>query len=275
MKNPRISIILPTYNGARFLPRAIASVQAQDFADWELLVVDDGSTDTTLTVAEAHAAADPRIRVLPNGTNQGIQKSLNKGLREARGEYVARIDDDDTWVSPSKLSRQVAFLGVHPTCVLIGTGIVVSDEDGNETMRYFSPVTDVEIRARMLFKNCFVHSSIMMRRDVAIRLGGYEEGLAVRHVEDYALWLTMGTAGTMHNLRSYDTGFTARAGGLSGTNKRAQLRRALSLITRYRCAYPGYYVAYGMVMVKICAYSLFMMLPARIQNILFARYKSW
>ncbi len=275
MKTPRISIILPSYNGARFLPRAIASVLAQDYSDWELLIVDDGSTDGTCAVAEAYAATDLRIRVLLNGTNQGIQKSLNRGLREARGEYVARIDDDDTWLSPSKLSRQAVFLGAHPDHILIGTGTVVFNEEARETMRYLAPVTDAAIRLRMLFKNCFTHSGVMFRKDAAISAGGYNEDRAVLHVEDYALWLKLGVAGKLHNLPSYDTGFTAREGSLSAVNKRTQLKKTLDLIAQYRSVYPGYRMARGTVRAKIFLLTLFGALPPALRGFIFARYKAW
>ncbi len=275
MKTPRVSVILPSYNGSRFLSRAVMSVQAQDFTDWELIIVDDGSIDATLEIAQECARADTRIRVVSHEKNQGIQKSLNRGLREARGEYIARIDDDDLWLSPLKLSRQVAFFDTHPDYVLLGTGIVVFNEDAREIMRYLAPASDAAIRSRMLLKNCFVHSSVMFRKDIAVRCGGYSEDTAILHVEDYNLWLKLGTVGKMHNLPSYDTGFTARQGGLSATNKRAQLYRTLDLIAKYRQEYPYYHTARMAVWIKIFVYAFFGMLPSAAQRCIFTYYKRW
>ena len=92
---PKISILLPVYNGARFLKGAVGSVLRQNFNDWELLILDDGSSDKTPAIAREYVAADKRIRYEPNPKNIGIQKTLNRGLALAHGEYIARIDDDD------------------------------------------------------------------------------------------------------------------------------------------------------------------------------------
>lgn len=116
MGSPRVSIICATYNGARFLDEAIASVLRQDFDDYELLLVDDGSTDDSPAIARSHAAADPaRIRYLehPGHVNRGASASRNLGLRAARGEFIAFIDSDDAW-RPAKLRQQAEIMASDP-----------------------------------------------------------------------------------------------------------------------------------------------------------------
>lgn len=225
-----VSIILPTYNGATRIAKAIESVIAQTYTDWELLIIDDGSTDDT----QAVLPADSRIRYVRNETNLGIQKSLNRGLEEAKGTYIARIDDDDMWSDPDKLASQVAFLEAHPDHVLVGTGVIIVDEEGNELQRYVLPGHDQHIRNKILRKNCFVHSSVMFR-NIGIR---YSEDETVRHAEDYELWLRLGQNGKLANLVSYSVRFTVRKNSLTGRNRVVQARRILTLAWKYKSHYP-------------------------------------
>ena len=110
MKTPLISIILPVYNGENRLKEEIESVISQSYMDWELLVIDDGSTDNIKDIIDNFVKNDSRIRYIRSETNLGIQKTLNKGLKEARGKYIARIDDDDIWIDKDKLKVQLEFL---------------------------------------------------------------------------------------------------------------------------------------------------------------------
>ncbi|MCE8519053.1 glycosyltransferase family 2 protein [Ruegeria pomeroyi] len=110
--SPRVSVITPAYNAAAVLPRAVASVQAQSLRDWEMLVVDDGSTDDTLAIARALAAGDPRITVMAQARNGGPATARNRALAAARGRFIAFLDADDAWL-PEKLERQLAFMTEH------------------------------------------------------------------------------------------------------------------------------------------------------------------
>ena len=177
---PRVSVLLPVYNGARYLAGALRSVVAQSFPDWELLVVDDGSTDDSRAVA--HSWDDPRIRVLANGENLGVARSLNRGIREARGDFIARMDADDECF-PERLREQVRFLERHRSVCLLGTN-AVSAETGKATFRV--PANHASIRCNLLFNCSFLHPSVMWRRDVFQRYElWYEESPTA---EDYDLW---------------------------------------------------------------------------------------
>ena len=258
-----ISIILPTYNGASRIRRAIESVIAQSYTDWELLVIDDGSTDATGEVVEAFVLRDARIRYTKNEHNLGIQKTLNRGLHIAQGGYIARIDDDDIWSDAGKLQKQVEFLSSHPDHVLVGTGVIVVDEAGSEMLRYRLPQTDSAIRAKILSKNCFVHSSVLFVKRAALQFGGYSQSSTTLHIEDYDLWLKLGVIGKFANISEYAVTFTLREGGLSSQHKKEQFEKNRALIEKYRRMYPGYTTARFWSWVRVHIYGFLMRRPLR------------
>ena len=254
VNSPRVSIVMPTYNRLALLSRAIESICMQTYTDWELVVTDDASTDDTWRVLEEWAAKDSRIKPIRNATNQypDISKILNDGLARAQGEYVARLDDDDWWIDPAKLVRQVAYLDAHPECVIVGTGVVVEDGAGNERYRYLKPETDVAIRESALSSNPFTHSTVVYRKDVARACGGYEQ----LYAEDWELWLEMGRQGKMYNIPEYLTGYLMAGQNKSWTFQRTQAKTVLVILARFKADYPHYFraviinrmaVAYGML----------------------------
>lgn len=127
MSAPTVSVILPVFNGGEELRLAVASIHAQSFADWELILLDDGSKDGALE--RLGVSADPRLRIVRDGQNRGLSARLNQGVALARGRYIARMDHDDI-AHPDRLSRQVEFLDGAPDVDLCGTRCVAMDEDG-------------------------------------------------------------------------------------------------------------------------------------------------
>lgn len=228
-----ISIIFPTYNSAHTIARAVRSVLAQSYTNWELLVIDDGSTDTTESVVREFV--DPRIMYIKQEQNLGLQKTLNHGLALAKGEYIARIDADDLWNNPKKLETQVLFLKSHPDYVLVGTGIITMDTDGVELTRTLLPETNEAIRARMLSKNCFAHASVLFRKEV----GEYSEEGVVQHAEDYELWMRAGLLGKMANIPQYMTTLTVAPSTITARNRATQARRILGIAYKYKTKYPN------------------------------------
>lgn len=258
---PRVSILLPTYNGARFIARAVENAKKQTFRDFELLVIDDGSTDATPEIIKKLSQRDVRIRYIRNEKNLGIQRALNRGLREALGEYIARLDDDDVWLDEEKLKSQVEFLDSHPDYVLLGTGAIVVDEAGQELFRFLGPETDERIRNAILRKNCFTHSTVMFRRGVVMALGGYAEDERSRHVEDYDLWLRLGAQGLLANLPRFAIQSTLRLKNVSWQNKLAQLRKDIELVKRYRHAYPRSRSSLAFALIRYALYRAFPFFP--------------
>lgn len=269
-----ISILLPTYNGAKRISKAIESVQAQSYVDWELLVIDDGSKDNTKEVVEDFVKDDSRIKYIKNQENLNIQKSLNKGLREAKGEYIARIDDDDIWIDKDKLKKQIEFLKEDSEYVLVGTGTIVVDENEKELFRYFGPQADSEIRNKILSKNCFTHSSVMFRKSSVEKFGGYSEGESVKHLEDYDLWLKLGTIGKLKNLDIYGVRFSVRSDSISSVNKIEQFQKNIVLSKLYKNKYPNYIKATIFNYVRLFLYKIFKLLPiGGLKNKIIAIYK--
>lgn len=259
-----VSIIIPTYNGAHRIESAIRSVINQSYKNWELLIIDDGSKDNTREIVSLFAGTDKRIRYIKNENNLGIQKTLNKGLHEAQGEYIARIDDDDIWNDIDKLEQQVNFLNEATGRVLVGTGVIIVDEEGKEMIRYLLPTSDTSIRAKLLGKNCFVHSSVMFRKDIALSVGGYDETISTRHIEDYDLWLKLGTLGSLGNIPSYAVTFTLRDQGLSSRNKLWQAVKALALAKKYKKNYPNFFSSYVRSLIRIVVYGVILQFPIKL-----------
>jgi glycosyltransferase involved in cell wall biosynthesis len=173
------------------------SMMRQTFASFELIIVDDGSTDRTAAIAEEFASRDNRVRVLRR-PHEGLPATLNAGIAAARGEYVARMDSDDISV-PDRLQKQVAYLDAHPGCVAVGTWIEVVDEAGRHIGLKTFVTTHDEISAALLRGvSAIAHPTVVARRDVLRGAGGYD---ARRYPsEDFDLWFRLGERGELANL---------------------------------------------------------------------------
>jgi glycosyltransferase involved in cell wall biosynthesis len=180
---PAVSVLMAVHNGERHLRPAVESVLAQTFVDFELVVVDDGSKDSTRAILGSYE--DPRIRIFANDENVGLTRSLNRGLGEARGGYVARQDADDI-SAPERLALQVAYLDRHPEIALLASAYRRIDDAGRHSGDRPVPLGATAIRWRLLFLNAFAHSSVMVRRAVVVALGSYDE--TIDYGEDYDLW---------------------------------------------------------------------------------------
>ena len=177
---------MPAYNAGKYIAESIQSVIDQTYSDWELLIVNDGSTDDTARVVRRFD--DPRIRLIENHTNLGLIKTLNRGLDEAAGEWVARLDSDDI-AMPKRLELQMAFLRENPHYVMVGGRSNIIDEGSNLKKSgedEFIICDSDALRWAHLFYNPFRHSAVTFRRDVVEALGGYPED--AKNLEDFALW---------------------------------------------------------------------------------------
>ena len=250
-----------------------SSVVAQEFAEWELVVIDDASKDESDMIGRKAADSDSRIRYVRNKENLGLQRTLNLGLGLCAGEFIARIDHDDEWCDVRKLSAQLRFFDAHLDHVLVGTGAIVTDQGGIEMVRYLLPGSDEEIRKRMLFKNCFVHSSVLFKRDLTIELGGYSEDSEVRHIEDYDLWLRLGKEGKMANLPTCAVRLHSLEDGISASNRLDQARKFLKLSRKHLHEYPNGGWAKIVGWLRMLAYELFGFMPASWKRIMFRFYK--
>jgi len=194
---PRVSVLLPVWNGESFLKAAIESILQQTLSAFELIVIDDGSTDASAAIAEEFARDDDRVRVLRRA-HEGLSAALNAGIAEARGEYVARMDADDISV-PHRLHDQVAYLDAHPACVAAGAWIEVIDETGQLLGRKTFVETHEEISAA-LYRGIspIAHPTIIIRRDALQASGGYDARCYPS--EDLDLWFRLAERGELANI---------------------------------------------------------------------------
>ena len=181
--DPRVSVVMSVYNGARYLREAIDSILAQTFTDHEFIIVDDGSTDSTWEILTGYD--DPRIRLVRNKDNIGLVRSLNRGLELARGEYVARMDADDA-SHPTRFEKQIEYLEAHPDIGVLGTQMQQIDETGRSLAPFQPPLSHGMIAWKTLFECSIAHATVMMRRALLAEVGGYDPSFT--HMEDAELW---------------------------------------------------------------------------------------
>ncbi|GAA4338315.1 glycosyltransferase family 2 protein [Flaviaesturariibacter amylovorans] len=192
---PKITVLMPAYNVARYIADAVRSVLAQTFTDFELLVIDDGSTDNTASVVRTFA--DPRIRLVRQA-NSGVAGALNTGLELARAPLVARFDADDICY-PQRLAVQYAALQEDPSLVVLGSAADYIDAERRFVFAATPPaLTDAAIRAQYQQACPFIHSSVLYRKADVIAAGGYD--LRAHSFEDHLLWGRLLQAGTARNL---------------------------------------------------------------------------
>lgn len=194
---PAVSVLMPAYNAERWIDGCLDSVLSQGFRRFELVVVDDASRDGTAVRLAAWASRDPRVRVVRNEANQGVARSLNRGLSECRGELVLRMDADDL-MREGRIEKQVAFLASNPGVHVLGGWARVIDSAGGFRELRRMPVEHRDI-VELIWANPIIHPSVAYRRDAILALGGYDE--RARQREDYDLWFRCAAAGLgFHNL---------------------------------------------------------------------------
>ncbi len=222
-KMPRVSVVMTVHNGEHYLRAAIDSILAQTFSDFELIVVDDGSTDSTPRILDEYR--DPRLLRLHNGRKLGSAAGANRGLALARGDFIARMDADD-YAYPQRLAKQVAFLAQHPGVGLLGTWYEHMDTEGIVREQVTRPITDTGIRWFLLFHCAFCHSAVMMRRDLLLRTGQrYNE--ALRSGIDFDLWVRLQGATRMAMLPEFLVRYRLHGQSITFTRLDEQVRHAL------------------------------------------------
>lgn len=235
---PLVSILMVTYNRAAYIRHAITSVLAQSYETWELIIVDDGSTDETGAIVATYN--DARIRYVAHAQNKGVHAARLRSMEESRGKYIAILDSDDLWSDNDKLRTQVAFLETHPEHALVGTFINTIDAHGARIAQNKYCIDDPSIRASILFRNQFAHSSVLMRASTVHEVGGYRKVLLG---EDLDLFLRLGIRAKFSNIPAYMTSYRIHDDGLSRDGAR-MARAVLGFVWKYRAHYPHFLKAY-------------------------------
>jgi glycosyltransferase involved in cell wall biosynthesis len=224
MPAPLVTVLLPVYNGAETIEDAVTSVLRQTMPDFELLIVDDGSTDDTHRLLMG--IDDPRLRVITHDRNLGIVASLNEGLEAARAPLVARLDADDRCV-PDRLALQCQRLLASPEIGVLAGGRRKIDPRGKPLGDGFPPTTHAAIALRLLFGNCLAHPTVMFRRELVMAAGGYRQ--AAYPAEDYDLWLRLARQTLLEAVPQLLIEYRVTASGISASEFAEQRSRTLEL----------------------------------------------
>lgn len=233
---PKVSVIMPVYNGARFIGPALESALAQDFPDFEVVVVNDGSTDGSADIARAFQQRDARVRVFdqPNG---GFCAARNAAIAQARGTYLALLDSDDLWLPPH-LRRAVAALDEDPSVVLVHANVRFVDQDGHVISEFLDNRAWPQwahdpFQAILLRYEHVACPTTVFRTDLFRELGGFDLRYNYLGCEDRDAWLRMSRHGTIRHLAYHGADYRMHMGGVSRNHERMNRARRL-LVERMR-----------------------------------------
>ena len=192
--NPLVSIVIPVYNGERYIKESIDSCLNQTYRNIEIIVVDDKSVDSTLEILKGYG---DRITVLPIEKQNGLGNVINVGIKKSKGKYIARMDADDI-MYPTRIEKQIEYLESNPKCVAIGGQIDIIDESSNITGHREYAVEDRDIKKNRFLFQPFAHPAVTLRKDILEDIGLYPENMW--KVEDVKFFLILSTKGEFHNL---------------------------------------------------------------------------
>lgn len=193
-KNPKVTVLMSVYNGESYLNEAVDSILTQTFTDFEFLIIDDASTDSTPEILRSYV--DPRIRIIINEKNQGLTKSLNKGLEIAVGEYIVRMDADDISL-PERLEVQVKFMENNPEIYVCGSWIEIIGCNSGEIWEY--PTDSNEIKCKHLFECSIAHPSVIFKKDLPDQ-NHLRYDPTFKRSQDYDLWVRISTSYLLANI---------------------------------------------------------------------------
>ena len=201
MKNttkPLVSVVMPAYNAEKYISEAIESILGQTFENFELIIIDDGSTDDTLRIINKYSQADERIAVLKNDRNLGVSRTTNKGIEVARGKYIAIMNADDVSL-PERLEKEFRFLEENPEVGIVGGTMLVVSAGGRVLgdRRYY--IRDEEIRKHIFRFSPFSHPTVMIRKAVLEKSGLYDP--YYKSAGDYELYFRIGMHAKFANLK--------------------------------------------------------------------------
>lgn len=225
---PAVSILMGVYNADRYLGEVIVSLLGQTWQDFEMIIVDDGSTDRSPEILAEYAKRDSRIRILTQ-QNQGVGRAVNRALELARGKYIARADADD-YSYPQRLEKQVAFMESHPDVVALGTGVMLVDPIGIPICPHLAATGHEAIEAELLRGNgsAVCQPSVMLRRDALVQVGGYDTRWRV--TEDLDLFLRLAEVGKLANMTEQLVNWRQHLGSTNHTRREQQLKESLALL---------------------------------------------
>ena len=194
---PLVTVVIPVYNGALYLEEAVASVLKSTYKHLEILLINDGSKDTSKQLCRRLEKKHAHVRFRSFDTNRGLGRVLNYALRYARGEYICRINQDDT-MSPDRIEKQVRYMQAHPDVTLLGSWLSVHDENGETRINKFLE-HDEDIKKTWLTLSPVWDAAVMFPRKTAVKVGGYDQ--AYWPADDLHMWYRLGRAGKIANIQ--------------------------------------------------------------------------
>ena len=216
-----VSVVTPVYNTANYLAEAIESILVQTFADFEFILIDDGSTDGSGSILARHAARDGRVRVVRR-ENRGIVATRNEAMAMATGELIAVLDSDDIAL-PDRLAIQVGYLRAHPECVAVGGSALVIDASGDPICTWNFPCSHEELdRSNLVNDQKMLHSSLVMRREAVLSVGGYRP--EAETAEELDLLLRLAERGRLANVPDVVVKYRRHGSSVSHARRALQVR---------------------------------------------------
>lgn len=236
---PEVTVLMTIYNVAPFVATAVASIQQQTFTNWELIIIDDGSTDQTWPIVSDWAGRDKRITAIRNEQNLGTAGALNKGLALAQGNFITRQDGDDI-SEPGRLAAQVDFLQQNPDIGAVGTAVTLIDHTGQPLGHTQHPQHDQQIQQTLLQYMCFCGPTVMARRETFAAAGLYFHK-DLSYSEDYDLCLRLAEVGKLANLDKQLYQYRQHTHSVSHSRRYQQIRRkAEALAQALHRRYPAH-----------------------------------
>lgn len=227
IQEPNVSVILPIYNAERYLSFAVESVLSQTLRDFELLALDDGSTDKSLEILRKLSTKDSRIRILQR-ENRGLVTTLNELINNSRGRYLARMDADDI-CHPERFERQCTYLDAHPKCVAVGSAVLFIDPEGSPLCPFPCKTSHEDIDNSLLSGVSEIwHPSAMLRKSAVQEINGYNG--QYRHAEDVDFFLRLAEVGVLANLPDVLLEYRQHTASIGYSFRKEQLIAALEAV---------------------------------------------
>ena len=257
MSTKKVSIIMGVYNCEATLKEAIDSIINQTYQNWEFVICDDGSSDKSFEIVKQYADSDNRFVVIQNDTNLGLNKTLNKCLKYATGEYIARMDGDDISL-PDRFEKELTFLCSHPEYAIVSCPMILFDEQGDYSFGY---AIESPTKEDVVCGSPICHAPVMMQKAALLAVNGYSEDSYTQRVEDVDLWIRLYCAGykaynlpeQLYKMRNGRDAFSRRKYKyrINSVNVRHKGCKALNLPIRYyfKSSMP---MVVGLVPKRIC-----------------------
>ena len=222
--NPEISVLMPVYNAEKYLSQAIESVLQQTLSNFEFVIINDGSTDTSLKILQHYAAQDSRIRLISR-ENKGLVATLNEGINLINTPLIARMDADDL-CRPARFEKQMAYMAEHPECVALGTRVMLIDSEGCPIVEFADKIEHESIDAAHLAEQggSIVHPSVVIRKNALASAGGYRPEFI--HAEDLDLFLRLAEIGRLANLPDVLLDYRQHTNSIGYSHRQLQLESA-------------------------------------------------